>query len=549
LPGQALYLKWRPALFDEVVGQEHITRTLRSALKSGRIRHAYLFSGPRGTGKTTTARLLAKAVNCHHPDPDARPCNQCPACVAVNDGRYLDLIEIDAATHTGVDDVRDLREKIAFSPGEGRYKVYIIDEVHRFSGSAFDALLKTLEEPPEHAIFVLATTEIDKVPATIKSRCLQFEFRRLSIREVADRLQLIIDAEGIRAERGALEMIAREGTGSLRDSISLLDQIVADPVESITLELVQRILGTASSAAVRDLVEALIVGDAGRGLAILHAAIDSGVDPRQFAAQTVEHLRGVLLAQTAGDGLLEASDAERDLFSAQAQRISRAALIRAVRVFNEANNDLRSSWQPQLGLELALLESLREMEAFPPSAGTPAAVPAASGALTPAQLEQIAAKVARMLPQTAAPPSETPTAPDALETPGIPETPGAPPAVPLAAVQQKWNAMLDQMRTFHKTAPDVIQRYFAPLRVEGTTVYLTTDNQMHFERMQDPERIKVVERALSETHRTRLRVRVVLGAAQGGVQPGVAPPLDPQLSEWAALGMEVHPVNPPTQDE
>ncbi|PJF26092.1 MAG: DNA polymerase III, subunit gamma and tau, partial [Phototrophicales bacterium] len=159
MPEQALYLKWRPALFDQMVGQEHITRTLRNALKSGRIRHAYLFSGPRGTGKTTTARLLAKAVNCQHPDPDMRPCNTCAACIAVNEGRYLDLIEIDAATHTGVDDVRDLRDKIAFSPGEGRYKVYIIDEVHRFSGSAFDALLKTLEEPPDHAIFVLATTE------------------------------------------------------------------------------------------------------------------------------------------------------------------------------------------------------------------------------------------------------------------------------------------------------------------------------------------------------------------------------------------------------
>ncbi|MDZ4770344.1 MAG: DNA polymerase III subunit gamma/tau, partial [Chloroflexota bacterium] len=150
MPQQALYLKWRPARFDEVVGQEHIVRTLRNALKQGRVRHAYLFSGPRGTGKTTSARLLAKALNCTHPDPDQRPCNECHACIAVNEGRYLDLIEIDAATHTGVDDVRDLRDKIAFSPGEGQFKVYIIDEVHRFSGSAFDALLKTLEEPPEH---------------------------------------------------------------------------------------------------------------------------------------------------------------------------------------------------------------------------------------------------------------------------------------------------------------------------------------------------------------------------------------------------------------
>ncbi len=304
--------------FDDFVGQEHITRTLRNSLKSGRVRHAYLFSGPRGTGKTTSARLLAKAINCQHPDIDRRPCNECPACVAVNEGRYLDLIEIDAATHTGVDDVRDLRDKIAFSPGEGQYKVYIIDEVHRFSGSAFDALLKTLEEPPEHAIFVLATTEIDKVPQTIKSRCLQFEFRRFTVHETADRLERIIAGEGMKAERPALEMIARYGTGSMRDSISLLDQIVTDPNEPITLELVERILGTASSAAVKELVQALIEDDAAEGLRVINAAVDSGTDPRQFGQQVVEHLRAVLITQTAGADMIEASPDERTLYEEQA---------------------------------------------------------------------------------------------------------------------------------------------------------------------------------------------------------------------------------------
>jgi DNA polymerase III subunit gamma/tau len=544
LPQQALYLKWRPALFNEVVGQEHITRTLRNALKSGRVRHAYLFSGPRGTGKTTTARLLAKAVNCTHPDPDVRPCNECATCLAVNEGRFLDLIEIDAATHTGVDDVRDLRDKIAFSPGEGRFKVYIIDEVHRFSGSAFDALLKTLEEPPEHAIFVLATTEIDKVPPTIKSRCLQFEFRRFSVQEVADRLQLIIEGEGMKAERAALEMIARQGTGSMRDSISLLDQIVTDPVELISLELVQRVLGTASSAAVKDLVERIIAGSVAEGLRVINAAVDNGTDPRQFGQQMVEYLRCILLAQTAGAEMIEASAEERAVYTDQAGRIGRTSLIRAIRAFNEAITSSRSGWQPQLPLELALIESVRGGEGDDAPAATMPNLNAQIAA-------QVAAQIAQLSGQMTAQPGTQPLVRPA-ETPKAEEFPheaaGKPPVVPLAVLREKWGDMLKALVRRNRTAPALLEN-FRPYHAEGNWIYLGTDNSIYLERLQHPQKLEIVEQAFYDVHHVKLKVKVVLvgegeAPSVGDGQPGEgrAPHVNDPLIEFGiSMGAEVHP--------
>ena len=267
------------------------------------------------------------------------------------------MIEIDAASHTGVDDVRELRDKIAFAPGEGKYKVYIIDEVHRFSGNAFDALLKTLEEPPDHAIFVLATTEIDKVPATIKSRCLHFEFRRVSQKEVSALLAHIADSESFAIDNEALDLIARQGTGSVRDSISLLDQIVTEPEVAVNLESAQQLLGTASSIHVRDLVQALAEEDVPLGIHIINKAIDSGSDPRQFGQQVVDYLRHVMLTQTSSADLIEASQEDRALCEELAEAISRSRLLKTIRTFNEAVNNYTGGWQPQLALELALVES------------------------------------------------------------------------------------------------------------------------------------------------------------------------------------------------
>ncbi|PIV26132.1 MAG: DNA polymerase III subunit gamma/tau, partial [Anaerolineae bacterium CG03_land_8_20_14_0_80_58_20] len=246
---QALYRKYRPQGWAEVVGQQHVVQTLRNAIAADRVGHAFLFAGPRGTGKTTLARLLAKAVNCLDDDKTKRPCNECDHCKAVNDNRFMDLIEIDAASNTSVDDVRDLRDKINFSPTQGKFKIYVFDEAHMLSTAAFNALLKTLEEPPPHAIFVLATTEIHKIPATVLSRCQRHEFRRVPVDEIVGQLKLIVAAENLKADDDALAMIARQAAGGMRDAISLLDQL-SSTGDTITIELAQTVLGTATSQTV-----------------------------------------------------------------------------------------------------------------------------------------------------------------------------------------------------------------------------------------------------------------------------------------------------------
>ena len=354
---QALYRIWRPASWEEVVGQDHIIQTLKNAVAADKVSQAYLFAGPRGTGKTTTARLLAKAVNCLDPDLSKRPCNACENCIAVNEGRFLDLIEIDAASNTSVDDIRELRDNINFSPSQGRYKVYIIDEVHMLSTSAFNALLKTLEEPPSHVIFVLATTEIHKIPATVLSRCQRHEFRRIPVQTIVEKLKLLCAQEHIEIEDEALSLVARQATGSLRDAISLIDQL-SSIGKVITLETAQNILGTATSQAVLDLGQAIQDHDSARGLEVIHTALDAGTDPRQFARQVVDYLRTLLVIKLNGSKDLELLPEVRSLMEAHAQNFSTEQLIATINQFNAAATDLKANWHPGLGLELAFAASL-----------------------------------------------------------------------------------------------------------------------------------------------------------------------------------------------
>lgn len=349
---QALYRKWRPALWDEVVGQDHIVQTLRNAVETDRVGHAYLFAGPRGTGKTTSARLLAKAVNCLHEDIASRPCNECANCVAVNQGRFLDLIEIDAASNTSVEDVRDLRDKINFSPSQGKFKIYIIDEVHMLSTSAFNALLKTLEEPPPHVIFILATTEIHKIPATVLSRCQRHEFRRIPIQTITDKLRTLCNDEGIQINDETLNLIARQSTGSLRDAISLVDQL-SSMTQNISLEIAQDILGTATSQSVVNMVGAILTMDDTDGLNTIQKALDSGSDPRQYARQVVDYLRNLLLIKMGLEKKVETPADIKKTMKQHAGQFEMQRLLDAIIAFSNAASDLKASWHPGLGLEIA----------------------------------------------------------------------------------------------------------------------------------------------------------------------------------------------------
>lgn len=364
----ALYRRWRPKTWQAVVGQDHVVETIRNAVKGDRIGHAYLFAGPRGTGKTTTARLVAKAANCLAPDPSDRPCNKCEHCLALNAGNFIDLIEIDAASNTSVEDVRDLRDRINFSPNKGRFKVYIVDEVHMLSTAAFNALLKTLEEPPAHAIFILATTEVHKIPATVLSRCQRHEFRRIPVEVIIAALEEIVAKEDMSLESGVAELIARQATGSLRDAISMLD-LLTSTGETVSLEMARRVLGTATGEAVVDLIRALIDTDAATGLTIIHRALDAGTDPRQMARQLVEYLRALLMIQVGNEDLVERSMGITSDMTGLVEHIERSMLMRAIDSFSEAALGSHVDWQPGLGLEMALMECILDEGASNPGNG------------------------------------------------------------------------------------------------------------------------------------------------------------------------------------
>ena len=354
-----LYRKYRPQSFSDIIGQEHVVKTLTNALKLDKVAHAYLFTGPRGTGKTTIARLLAKAVNCEK-RKDSEPCNKCLACSEISQGKSLDLIEIDAASNRGIDEIRELRDGIKFSPNQLKYKVFIIDEVHQLTGPAFNALLKTLEEPPAHAIFILATTEIHKVPQTIISRCQKFDFHKLTLDQIVQRLNWMAQQEKISIEKAALELIALNADGSIRDGESLLGQIISLEDKEITLEEVQTILGITDIKAVQDLVQYLTEKDNSKAISHINQVASQGYDLIQFTKSLISYLRKMLILKIDPDLVkLVASELTKEQINViveQGNKFSQQDLIKTIHFFIKAGDEIKRSDFQQLPLELAVME-------------------------------------------------------------------------------------------------------------------------------------------------------------------------------------------------
>lgn len=503
-PMTSLYRRWRSQSFDDLLGQDHVTRTLRNAVRTGRVAHAYLFTGPRGTGKTSTARILAKAVNCLNP-VEGSPCNECSQCVATNEGRALDVIEIDAASNTGVDNVRDLRERVAYAAGEGQYKVYIVDEVHRLSGAAFDAFLKTLEEPPAHVIFVFASTEPQKVPATITSRCQRFDFRRIPTLTAEERVLQVAGEEGIPLTPEAASLIALHANGSLRDALGVLDQVSAYTQGQIGAEDVRHALGLAAPQLVGELTDALVGGDTATGLRHLQEFVDGGGDPRQLVRQFVEYWRVILLRTSGATGAEVGIDpALRECLVRHASRVGREGAVRVIRILTAAEFTPRFNVPVQLPVEMAFVEAALVLggPASPAQDPNPPTMraehPAAGGDSGP-------------VPPTPAGENHGEGVGPVPPAPGPAVPAGPPPDATLQAAIDTWPRVVEGMR-HHRSLQAILRDGFPIARQNGElTVGFKYD--FHVSRFMDakdgPRARKALEDVVSQVLGVPTRVRCV----------------------------------------
>ncbi len=502
----ALYRKFRPKTFTEVKGQEHITGTLQNQLKAGRIGHAYLFCGTRGTGKTTVAKILARAVNCEDPREDGSPCNVCPSCSAILSGTSTNVIEIDAASNNGVDNIREIREEVAYRPTMGRYKVYIIDEAHMLSTGAWNALLKTLEEPPEYVIFILATTEVHKFPVTILSRCQRYDFHRITVPVIAGRMTELLREEGVEAEEAAVKYIARAADGSMRDALSLLDQCMAFYLgEQLTYGKVLDVLGTVDTEVFSSLLRKLIARDAAGCIRVLQEVIQNGKEVGQFVLDFTWYLRDLMLVQDPGDleDVLDISSEGLQRLREESAMVDQDTLMRYIHILSDLSGRLRFAVQKQTLTEMTLIRLCR------PQSDTDLL----------GVLDRVRALEQRM--EEGIPVREVPA--ERQETPAgrgekEPEPPRVRKAAPedLKRIAANWGPILAKTSGFVRA---VLKQAGQP-RYDSSTgepvLYLELDDQTMKQVMDDPDRLDELKTAVAQVAGEELEYTVqVTGPAHG----------------------------------
>ncbi len=540
MASQVFYRRWRPQTLAELVGQEQVTKTLQNALSSGHVSHAYLFCGPRGTGKTSTGRILAKAVNCLTNEGKGEPCNACEMCQAITEGRALDVIEIDAASNTGVDSIRDLRERVNYAPNEAQYKVYIIDEVHMLSTSASNALLKTLEEPPPHVIFVLATTEVHKVLPTIMSRCQRFDFRRISQADVVTKLTQIGEKETIKIEPEALRLIARAATGSLRDAENLLEQLTTYYGQKVTLQQVQNILGITGDWRAKEMVRHIVNNDVTAGVSTINGINSDGLDLRQFNRELVAYLRALLLVKTGSAEAIDLPAEDIDELKELASKASLSQILKAVKLFGQLDFSLDN--YSTLPLELALVDAtlpsgkeptLKKAEpevrqpAKPAVPETPSPAPEKATAREERPRKPAVEPEPAPIPESVekktepkqAPTPEPVKATEKIEPEPKPEPAPAEaaPAVPAGAggeeiehLQLNWLKFIrDAPPSMSRTPAAALLRSAKPKAIENNTVILSFKFPLHKENMEKTDNQKIAEQLISDFLGRACRVRCV----------------------------------------